>query len=357
MTTDMDKLFEASNKVQSILEGMKRASEQDTRTASYKVEPTSLDVIVSPDDLQITGKTNIGLLRTLATCDMHLCASGHSYRYFICGDVPRIGTLERQAWDYCVDYARKTGHLEAVIDSEGKGPQCARNAGVLAGSAPIVFFFDSGIAVHGGFFQHSIETLQTRNAATVRGVKEILYLEKVRRYYQRDLNFDVSGWGSLSPFYIGQQRPFRILSGSHSALAVRRSAWEAIGGYWNEINICTLDELYFDLVAAMFGFENWFDPRITYMQAANPKIHQPSKLEVARLHTAIARTLGGEALAVRTLDIYKRCFAPAELNIDIKAEIQRAESHRLWIESRRKFSLEELIQINPVVGEQPRRAA
>lgn len=134
-------------------------------------------------------------------------------------DVPDVATGVRSIVEACDD-----SRVRIVDSSARKGAAHARNVGAAATSAECVAFCDADDLVHPGWLSALIDGLGTFDAVSGR-VVDVFPDERMRHWYPPTTT------GALSCF-LG--RPY-LLTGN---LAIRREAYDAVGGFDETLTRC-----------------------------------------------------------------------------------------------------------------------
>jgi len=363
-----DKIAELGKTVSDAMEGIKKPKpriyapiERGSKPRIYApiVGTPKIDIVIPHrGGFFVKGRPTVGLYLTLLSCEHLLKNSGYDWKYFIVsnGNSKSAGD-ERDSRELAFDYARNTGHLEKIFDvEEGLMPFAARNLGANAGTAELLVFLDDHVNVHEGFFSGIIETFNTTNAASVRGITFVFYTSVGRDIPRFFVIFDLDHpfWGFIRTSQFGlPSKPYRIVSSGHGAFAVRRSVWQDVGGYWDGLVGFSCEEMEFDLRLALMDHEIVFNPKVSHWHNMDEPKGYSRALKAENIETmcAVANIIGGPEYASRVIrNVRLSTFVPGMrewveewVEECLAAAIQKSDSYARHFASKRKRSLEEQI--------------
>jgi GT2 family glycosyltransferase len=180
-------------------------------------------------------------------------------------NVPHAGTLEllTSRWvgqHRCV--------VRAIDSSDRRGAAHARNVGAAAAAAELLAFCDADDVVHPGWLAELVAALDTFEAVSG-NVVDVFPAERMASWHPPTTP------GGLPTFL---DRPY-VLTGN---LGVRRSAFEAVGGFDESLTRC--EDIAFGWALTSHGFSIGFAP-----EAVLSYYHRPGLRAMLRQHYLYGR--------------------------------------------------------------------
>ncbi len=138
-----------------------------------------------------------------------------------------------------------------------QSPTEARNRAASVATGDFLCFFDDHCIPSPNWFQRVLlndkDVLHSSLSAAPRRMRVF--------HFVRRQNALIDGVYMQHP---ASPKTYRILSGPAAGFAVRRSAWEHIGGYGDHFEGFGGEEAFLNIKAQMMGHEVWLDPEMLY---------------------------------------------------------------------------------------------
>jgi hypothetical protein len=310
----------------------------------------SVDIVVP----NLVSEPTAGLDLTVSSIEVALQNSGLDYRYFIVNNGNPLSGEERNRFNRCMDYLKSTGRVGQIFHiPEPMSPPAARNLGVAAGDGEVIFCFDNHIKVYEGFFNHVLNTLQETGCASVHGKMLSRY---DAAYYHYKLTLEKNFWGSNWNIPHGDgATPYRIAHGNHGAFAVRRSVWEAVGGYWDGFEGYGAEEPEFNLKLALLDHASYLNPLATHWHHFAKRSYSQGGVCPRMNFICAANIIGGERWAekvkngllnwdLHNQNRHKELLPSAYDQILAEAMVKSAPAAQ-WLAAHRKRTLDEQLEL------------
>ena len=337
------------------------------------------------------GASFYDLIMTFSSCQRELENArydGIDHRYFLFSNGNKTDE-SKSIVRGVVDYLKSTGHLGRHFDFEHNlNPANARNAAASMGSGEYIFFFDDHCNVFPGYFRESLRTFGTTDAASVRGItwangigerkkpdgsSELYWTGKTESFgLYRQLDFDNLLWGDIvkGDSFIDNivtgavfDAPYRIANAPHGAFAVRRDVWQGVGGYWKGLLSFTGEDSYLDMKLGAMGYSIYLNPKVQHWHRIGiPKPYDDTRRfgsDTVETMLAVANVIGERKWAERlTESVEREISAKSDLpssqrihglspghtrKVLLPFALERSEEHREWLQSKRKWSLEDML--------------
>jgi hypothetical protein len=244
---------------------------------------------------------------------------------------------------------------------------------------------DDHCRVYPNFFAETINTYDLTGASSVRGMLLVNDLAAAKDgcyrltnnlipVYHRNLDFDSCFWGLPTQGRFGlfsnffeflhpeiRDKTYRIASSGHGAFSIRRHVWNEIDGYWSGFQKFGCEEVYLDLKLGLMDHTLFMNPKIRHFhQILSPKPYSRSMKEMSLVEhqLCVANIVGGAQWAARVAKQWDNCeWGTASAREEghfpgghqaerlLPAALARSDSRRLWLESRRKRTLEQQIEL------------
>lgn len=229
-------------------------------------------------------------------------------------------------------------------------PQAARNVGAEQTSGETIFFLDSHVIVPPGFFKQMQDDLDETGAAFMGTGHRWLGSKK---FYGCRIAWEEYLWSreTMNVPPLGEGKLWKTAIHPHGAFAVRRKAYDDIGGYWQALRGFGGEESQLCLKMWMMGYECWATPRTYHWHWLPPGGRRTSDLfrdeNFARNFLLVAAAYGDAARVKQSHDSMEMLHWG---NIDIFPMMQQqvlnspeVETERSLIAERAKYkSLAEL---------------
>lgn len=287
----------------------------------------------------------MGLWATLTQCEAELATSPHDYEYVVVSNgepVPNEVTLTLRN-------LIAQGRLVHIHSDEALTPPVARSRGVQASSGEYLCFLDNHCIVGSRYFDRTVAAMDRYNMAMLHSVTK--FLPGDTEHYHYKLTLGMNFWGCTGGLPTHPVLPYQIAAGGHGGFAVRRSVWEAVGGYGPDdlLEGYGGEEFIFDLKLWRMGYDNWMDPKLIHQ-------HWPGSRPYSRHYTdqyyvnlmVCALVIGSE----KWLDKVYASFASGKhLRLAPKKHIfdlyetayKRGISYAKELDSKCKYSLDEVL--------------
>lgn len=220
------------------------------------------------------------------------------------------------------DVARACPEVVVVESRVNRGFAGGCQLGVRASSAPLIAFLNDDVRVDEGWLEPLVDTLATRPSAgavgprvlgpdgLVQEVGSVIWRDGTTRPYGRGLPASSLAWRWRR----------RVDYCSACALLVRRTAWDAVGGFDEGFHPAYYEDVDFCLGLEQAGFEIWVDPRSEVTHAESASSAAPFKQFLFGRHHARLVDRRGALLAARV---------PPPLDPADVARAERAAAARL----------------------------
>jgi hypothetical protein len=142
----------------------------------------------------------------------------------------------------------------ANVDS----PQAARRLGVQSSLGEILFFLDAHVVIPPNFFNTILYDMREVGADFMGAAHRFIG----QNFYAHRIAWDDYLWGSEILYNpVDGDRPAKVALHPHGAFAIRREAYDAIGGYWDGIKGFGGEEPQLCFKLWMFRKTCWVTPR------------------------------------------------------------------------------------------------
>jgi hypothetical protein len=285
----------------------------------------------------------LGLWATIHSIESDLEGSGFDYDYSIV-----VNGVEKEHPDtfnllWYVNDAKKLA-LRRRLD-EPVAPPLARQMAVEESTGKVLFFFDSHILVHKGYFKRAFESMDKYGMDMLHSTTRFFLGSPDTFHYNLHLQRNFWAEASLTP--PDANNPYRIAAGGHGGFVVPRSIWNEVGGYgWEGFKGYGGEEMYFDLKMALLGKNNWLDPKLVHYHYAGNRGYQRHYTDEFFVNMmGVANIIGGS----EWMETVQKSFADHYLKMKTKRTIfdlmleaeEKSRDHAAWMQSKRLRTLDE----------------
>lgn len=200
---------------------------------------------------------------------------------------------------------KRLGNVKHVHRGEALTPPVARSLGVAESEGEHLFFFDNHCVVHPTYFDRSVLNFEQRDIDMLHSTT--VFHEGDGKHYHYNTRLDYNFWGESRKHPQDELRPYMIGLGGHGGFAVKRSVWDAVGGYGPDNLLVGYggEEPIFDLKLWRMGYKVWIDARVIHY-------HYPGHRGYPRHYTdeyyanclVAAHVIGGEKWLYKVFDSF-----------------------------------------------------
>lgn len=236
--------------------------------------------------------TPLGLWATVAACEVQLEPQDINYKYTIVLNGEE--KLDNDTQNMVLFLERSDKINEVVVQQSELSPPQARQLGFNKSSGKYVFFMDNHVIPCSGYFERSIADFEHFNIDTLHSCYQYYLRDTVHYHYKLKLKHNF--WGESGPQPGDKVRPHRIAAGGHGGFMVKRTSWEAMGGYGPDglFQGYAGEEMYADLKAWLLGYSVWIDPKIKHFHYAGKRPYARHRSEGFFINLMVcANVIGG----------------------------------------------------------------
>jgi len=285
----------------------------------------------------------LGLWATVHSCEIDLsdprCKYSYNYRIVTNGEKK----LDPDSQNI-INQLQKANKLGYVHHSEEPlAPPTARQMATEGADGKFLFFFDNHCMVTRDYFRRAIFDFEKYGMDMLHSTTRYFTGEPENFHYT--LTLDKNFWtGQCATFPDHPYKPYPVAMGGHGGFAVKRDAWEEVGGYWTGFEGYGGEESYFDLKMAMLDKTNYLDPYLSHWHYAGTRPYRRHFTDDYYCNMMMcANIIGGQQWMYRVYENFakstkfpgKSIFALLE-----DAQLKSAE-HAAWFAAKRKRTLEE----------------
>ncbi len=245
----------------------------------------------------------LGLWATIHSCEENLIGTDSIYNYVIVTNGDELGEDTKQV----LTQLKKTGKLlEHLHFDEALAPPVARQRGSAVADGDLLFFFDNHCLVGRQFFERALEDFRHYDIGLLHATTTFHSGDGTHYEYHLTLDFNFWAQSALLP-HQGSWKPYRIAAGGHGAFVVRKSVWEATGGYGPESLFVGYagEEMAVDLKLWRLGYEVWLDPKLNHYHYPGMRSYPRHFFDEYYVNLLVsAHVAGGEEWLYRLFDSF-----------------------------------------------------
>jgi hypothetical protein len=245
----------------------------------------------------------LGLWATIHSCEEDLLRSKKTYNYVIVTNGGEFDVDTRNTLQQLEATGRLLKHLHF---DEPLSPPVARQRGSAAADGELLFFFDNHCLVGRQYFDRAVLDFESEDIGLLHSTTMFHSGQGTHYQYELTLPFNFWAQSALQP-YEGRHKPYRIAAGGHGAFVVRRSVWEACGGYGPESLFVGYagEELACDLKLWRLGKEVWLDPNLSHYHYAGARGYPRHYYDDYYINLLVsAHVAGGEEWLYKLFDSF-----------------------------------------------------
>lgn len=212
---------------------------------------------------------DLGLWATVTSCQNELLNSGIEAEYiFITNGDKELNQDSLTVIEQLKLHGNLRHHEHFV---EGLNPPEARQIGSTYATGEFLFFFDNHCLVTKDYFKRALLDFNTYDIDLLHSTTQYYIGDMKCYHYNLKLNYNF--WGRAASLPRQAMKPYQIAAGGHGGFAVRRSAWEEVGGYGPKelFDGYGGEEVYVDLKFWLYGKKVWLDPLILHYHFAGAR--------------------------------------------------------------------------------------
>jgi hypothetical protein len=290
------------------------------------------------------GKT-MGLWATIHSCEEDLRTTHYDYQYIIVGN----GEDSDEETTQLINHVKKTGRLLYVHNVENLTPPDARAMGVQVSEAPVMFFFDNHCLVGQKYFQRAMMDFEKPGVDLLHSTTR--FFAGQGYHYHYNLTLDYNFWAKSASLPKDPLKPYQLAAGGHGGFAVKRAAWDEVGGYGPTglLRGYGGEEMLFDLKMWRYGKTNWIDPKLFHWHYAGYRGYKRHYTDDYYTNMMItANIIGGEKWLYKTYDSFTsrghlRLNASRNMYDLLQEAVERSKDYAATVNQKSMFSLDELL--------------
>jgi hypothetical protein len=205
----------------------------------------------------------------------------------------------------CVKTLAKYCRVVHHHTDDALSPPAARAKGVEISSGEHLYFFDNHCLVEPGYFRRAQHDLSNLGIDILHSATRFNLGEQTHYHYK--LKLDYNFWGESCCIAENDLKPYEIAVGGHGGFAVKRTAWERLGGYGPDSVLQGYggEEVIFDMKAWMYGLRVHIDPLLVHYHYAGSRGY--SRHYTDEYYTnmlACAHVIGGQRWLYKLFDSF-----------------------------------------------------
>jgi hypothetical protein len=207
---------------------------------------------------------SLGLWSTVHSCEAEFTRRPLEREYVIVSNGEKIG----RDVDHWLKPLVDSGKAKHIHHDEAVSPPKAREEGVAAASGELVFCFDNHCIVAPDYFARSIIDFDHYRVDCLHSSTRYHTSNGTDYHYRLRLPFNF--WAESVQVPESDYKPYECAAAGHGGFAVRKSVWQAVGGYGPEhlLKGYAGEELIFDLKLWRLGYKVHIDPQVVHYHFA-----------------------------------------------------------------------------------------
>ena len=243
----------------------------------------------------------MGLWATTHSCLSDLTASKYVDNFELIV-VSNGGDISREEAEI-IRHLENLKEFKHIHEDAALTPPAARTRGVVESSGEILCFLDNHCLVKPQYFDRfSLDFGKGMDMVH----SSTCFHESDGVHYQYRLKLDYNFWAE-SVKTAKDDRPYMIAAGGHGGFAVRRSVWDAVGGYGPDDLFIGYggEELVFDLKLWRMGYKVHLDPKAIHYHYAGHRGYDRHFTDDYYTNLLVcANVIGGEKWFYKVFDSF-----------------------------------------------------
>jgi hypothetical protein len=239
--------------------------------------------------------------------------------------------------------------LVHVHSDDPLSPPRARALGAKKSSGDIIFFFDNHCVPAAGYFRRAVHYLRDNDVHMMHSAYQFTVTSGP--FYHYNLKLDYNFWGEGSQYPVEDLRPYKIGVGGHGGFAVKRSAWDIVGGYGPDSLLVGYggEEVLFDFTMWLYGLPVHIDPRMLHYHFAGNRGYTRHYTDDYYVNMLVcAHVVGGEKWLYKLFDSFVtkghiRMGQTRPLYDLLETAYERSRDYANEVRSRQVCDLDELL--------------
>lgn len=293
-------------------------------------------------------KTAMGLWMSIHSAEEDLQRSGLDYEFVIASNGAPIDDDTSRL----IQSVESSGHLGKHLHYDTSvAPPLARSRAAEVASGRILMFCDNHVMFGKDYFKRIAMDMESDEVDIVHPA--VTFYSGDRPYYEYALTLAYNFWGTYKVVPQFMHKPYKVACAGHGAFAVKKTAWDVVGGYGPENLLVGYggEELLFNLKCWLYGKAAHLDPKAMHYHYPGVRSYTGKYTDDYYTNMLVcANVIGGEDWMYKVYDSFAgskqhvRCLSSELTMFDLlQVAHERSKDYAAEVAAKRVMSLDELL--------------